>query len=158
MFISHMYECSRGERRTLFRLTMFGNTKTELLDMFLDRSANESTNENRLITRETESGNVALIAYGWLKVAEYNEERNAVTVFTGHQSLRSTTVSRYLNDVAKRAESRGRDVVLSGESPTVDTPNEGTKFINNYISMSGDRSPVERDAARTVRQSLRHLA
>jgi len=129
---------------------MYANTKRNLLDMFLDRTAAESTLENRLTTRETESGNVALIAYGWLKVAEYNESR--------HKSLRSRTVSGYLNDVVSRAESRGRDVILSGESPTVDTPNEGTRYINGYVSFSGDRSDVEADAVATVRDSLSHLA
>jgi hypothetical protein len=136
---------------------MYANTKREVLDMFLDRTTGESTFANRLTTRETESGNVALIAYGWLKVAEYSESRGAVTVFTGHKSLNSKTISRYLNDVVRRADNRGRDVILSGESPTVDTPNEGTRFINNYISMTGSDSAVERDARTTVRQSLSHL-
>jgi len=137
---------------------MYANTKRNLLDMFLDRTADESTLENRLTTRETDGGNVALIAYGWLKVAEYNESREAVTVFTGHKSLRSRTVSGYLNDVVNRADSRGRDVILSGESPTVDTPNDGTRYINGYVSFSGDRSDVEADAVQTVRDSLAHLA
>ena len=81
-----------------------------------------------------------------------------MTVFTGHKSLRSRTVSGYLNDVVSRAESRGRDVILSGESPTVDTPNEGTRYINGYVSFSGDRSDVEADAVATVRDSLAHLS
>lgn len=131
--------------------------KTALLDMFLDRTANENTTYNRLVTRESEAGNVALIAYGWLKVAEYNESRDAVTVFTGHKSLRSRTVSGYLNDVVARANDRGRDVILSGESPTTDTPNEGTRFIGNYVSF-GDRSSVEDDAVESVYESLSHLA
>ena len=41
---------------------MYANTKRNLLDMFLDRTAAESTLENRLTTRETDGGNVALIA------------------------------------------------------------------------------------------------
>jgi hypothetical protein len=136
---------------------MYGNNKRSMLVMFMDNTAGESFNGNRLITRETESGNVALIGYGWLKLAEYNEERDAVTVFTGHQSLRSKTVSRWLNEVVSVADERGRDTILSGESPTVDTPNEGTQYINNYVSMTGTDSPVERDARETVRESLAHL-
>jgi len=132
-------------------------TKTTLLDMFLDRTAGETSRRNRLVTRESDSGTVELIAYGWLKIAEYSESRDAVTVFTGHQSLRSRTVSGYLNDVVRRAESRSRDVILSGESPTVDTPNEGVKYINNYVSFSGDTSPVEQEARDTVVESLSHL-
>jgi hypothetical protein len=137
---------------------MIANTKQNLIDMFLDRTADESTSENRLTTEETESGNIALIAYGWLKVAEYNESREAVTVFTGHKSLNSKTISRYLNNVVARADERSRDVILSGESPTVDTPNEGTKFINSYVSFSGNRSDVEAEAVATVRDSLSHLS
>lgn len=130
------------------------NTKSNLLDMFLDRTAGEAYSDNRLTTEETESGNVALIAYGWLKVAEYNESREAVTVFTGHKSLRSRTVSGYLNDVVSRAESRGRSVILSGESPTTDKPNSGVRFIGNYVSMNGAHSGVEADAVDEVVQSL----
>lgn len=136
---------------------MYDTTHTTLLDMFLDRTTDESSSENRLVTRETESGNVALIAYGWLKIAEYNESRDAVTVFTGHQSLRSTTVSRYLNTVVSRAEERGRDVILSGESPTVDRPNDGVRYIGNYVSFGGNRSAVEKEAVDDVRESLAHL-
>ena len=128
-----------------------------MVDMFLDRTAGESYNENRLVTRETESGNVALIAYGWLKLAAYDESRNAVTVFTGHKSIRSQTVSRWLNNVVSRADERGRDVILSGESPTVDTPNEGTQYIGNYVSFTPNHSPVEREAINTVVESLSHL-
>jgi len=130
------------------------NTKANLLDMFLDRTTGEAYSDNRLTTRESENGNVALIAYGWLKVAEYNESREAVTVFTGHKSLRSRTVTGYLNDVVSRAESRGRSVILSGESPTVDKPNPGVRFIGNYVSMDGAHSGVEADAVTEVVESL----
>lgn len=133
-------------------------TKRDLLEMFTDRTAGESTSINRLVTRRAENGNVALVAYGWLKLAEYNESRNAVTVFTGHKAINSVTVSQYLNDVIRVAERRGRDVILSGESPTVDTPNEGARFIGNYVSMNGDRSPVEELAVAEVHESLRNVA
>lgn len=133
-------------------------TKRTMLDMFLDRTAGESYSDNRLVTRETEGGDVALIAYGWLKVAVYDEERECVTVFTGHKSLRSQTVSRYLNDVVSRANERDRKVILSGESPTVDTPNEGVRFIGNYVGMNGGHSPVEQEAVQTVHDSLKNVA
>jgi len=152
-----MYVKGRSKTPT-YETTMNVNTKANLLDMFLDRTTGEAYSDNRLTTREGESGNVELIAYGWLKVAEYNESREAVTVFTGHKSLRSRTVSGYLNNVVNRADSRGRDVILSGESPTVDTPNDGTRYIGGYVSFSGDRSDVEADAVATVRNSLAHLA
>lgn len=121
-------------------------SKQAMLDMFLDRTARESGNHDRLATIETEGGNVALIGYGWIKLAEYDESRNVVTVFTGHTSIRSNTVNTWLNDVVRRAESRGRDVVLSGESPSIDTPNDGVQYVNEYVSFSADQSAVERDA------------
>lgn len=133
-------------------------SRRALLEMFMDRTAGESYKQNRLVTRETENGNVALIAYGWLKLAEYNESREAVTIFTGHKALRSKTISRWLNCVVSTADDRGRDVVLSGESPTVDTPNEGTQYIGNYVSMDGSHSPVEQQAVETVVDSLRGVA
>jgi len=80
-----------------------------------------------------------------------------VTVFTGHKSLRSQTLSRWLNEVVSVADDRGRDVILSGESPTTDTPNEGTRFIGNYVSFTPNHSSVERDAIETVEESLAHL-
>jgi len=131
--------------------------KANMLDMFLDRTTGESYHNNRLVTRESESGNTALIAYGWLKIAEYNESRECVTVFTGHAAIRSKTTSEYLNDVVNRAENRGRDVILSGESPTVDTPPSIVKYIGNFVSFSGDRSSVEQDASDDVRSSLKQL-
>lgn len=137
---------------------MYATTKPTLLEMFLDRTAGESTRQNRLLTRENDAGNVELIAYGWLKLAEYNESREAVTVFTGHKSLRSVTISRHLNDVVSEANDRGRDVILSGESPTVNTPNEGARFIGNYVSFNGSHSPVESRAVNTVIDSLSGLA
>ena len=133
---------------------MEAHNKRTMLDLFLDRTANESYSQSRLVTRETDSGNVALIAYGWLKLAEYNESRGVVTVFTGHGALQSVTVARYLNDVVRRANDRNRDIVLSGESPTVDTPNAGVQYIGNYISMDGTHSPVERDVKREVEESI----
>jgi len=136
---------------------MYANNKRSMLEMFMDNTAGESYNQNRLVTRESDGGNVALIAYGWLKLAEYSESRNAVTVFTGHKSLRSQTLSRWLNEVVSVADDRGRDVILSGESPTTDTPNEGTRFIGNYVSFTPNHSSVERDAIDTVEESLAHL-
>lgn len=137
---------------------MYATTTSTLLDMFLDRTAGESTQDNRLLTRENDAGNVELIAYGWLKLAEYNESRGAVTIFTGHKSIRSVTVSRHLNDVVSTADRRGRDVVLSGESPTVNTPNEGVRYIGDYVSFDGSHSPVEQAAVSTVVDSLSGLA
>jgi len=125
--------------------------------MFLDRTTGEVYSHGRLTTTESDNGNVSLIAYGWLKIAEYNESRGVVTVFTGHASIESKTVVQYLNEVADRAEDRGRDLVLSGESPEVGRPNDGVQFIGNYISMSGRKSAVEKDIQQFVRESLNHL-
>lgn len=137
-------------------MTHLTNTKRDVVEMFMDKTPGESTLHNRLVTRE-DNGKVILLGYGWLKLAQYDESREAVTVFTGHAALRSKTVSRWLNQVISIANERGRDTIISGESPVEDTPNDTTDFIGNYISMSGNRSAVERDAQEAVRQSLTHL-
>jgi len=136
----------------------YHTSRKTLLEMFLDRTEGESTKHNRLVTRETENGTVALIGYGWLKLAEYNERLNAVTVFTGHESINSKTVNEWLNAVVNVAEERGRDVILSGESPEEDTPNEGVRFINGYVSMDSGHSAVEQAAVENVRESLSDVA
>lgn len=131
---------------------------TELFEMFVDRTAGEVYGRGRLSTEETENGNVALIAYGWLKLAEYNEEREAVTVYAGHKALRSSTVSRWLQQVIDVAENRGRDVILSGESPETDSPNTGVTFVRDgYINFGPNRSAVEQSAVDTVVESLAHV-
>jgi hypothetical protein len=132
--------------------------KKALIEMFLDKTPGESTQYNRLVTTEEDDGTVSLLAYGWLKLATYNERRGIVTVFTGHKALNSVTVSKYLNQVTSTAVERDREVLLSGESPTEDTPNEGTRFIGNYVSMDGSHSSVEEEAVSTVRESLEAAA
>lgn len=142
----------------MYSIAMAYTNRKTLIEMFVDNTAGETYNQNRLVTRESDNGNVSLIAYGWLKLAEYNESRDAVTVFTGHKSLRSGTVSTWLNKVVSTSDERGRDVILSGESPTVDTPNEGTRYIGNYVSFDGNHSSVEQKAVNTVVDSLSHLS
>lgn len=133
---------------------MYGNTKRNVVEMFVDRTAGVSTLKNRLQTRMNDAGNVELVAYGWIVVAEYNESHGIVTVFTGHKSLNSHTVNTYLNDVIRVAKDRGRDVITTGESPTINTPNKGTVYIGNYVDMSGDHSPVEQEAVDTALESI----
>ena len=128
-------------------------TKEAMVEMFIDGTSGEVYCDGRLETTETDSGNTALVAYGWLKLAEYNERREAVTVFTGHKSLQSRTLSRYLNNVVQVAQER-RDVILSGESPTVAKPNEGSKYIGSYVDMSSTLSSVERKAVNTAVKSI----
>lgn len=131
------------------------NRKKSLLEMFLDRTAGESYARGRLITRRTAMGNVELVAYGEKRLAIYDETRETVTVFTGHKTSGGTTISRYLNDVVRVAEERGRDVVLSGASPYVSTPNDkAAQFIGNYVDWTTGLSAVERDAVQTVEESL----
>lgn len=128
-------------------------TNREIIEKFVDRTPGENTIGNRLRTVEAENGDVLLVGHQWNTLARYNEERGVVTVFTGHHNVDSRTTSRYLNRVAEIAEARGRDVVLSGESPIFDTPTEATQYINNYVG-SGPLSPVERDAVAHVYDAL----
>lgn len=125
-----------------------------ILEMFTDGTPNESYSQGRLQTRETENGTIELVAYGWAKLAEYNESRDAVTVFTGHKNASdSTALSRYVNSIRDLAAER-RSVILSGETPKVADPNDGTRFIGNYVNFVPSMSPVERDAVRSVEKSI----
>lgn len=137
---------------------MYVNDKQSVIEMFVDRTAGESTQANRLITRETENGTIALIAYGWVKVAEYDEERGVVTIFVGHRALESDTVNGYLNDVKEVAQERGRDYSISGESPEWGQPPSIVEYIGNYINFRSPESSVERDARNDVIETLKPLA
>lgn len=130
------------------------HTNREIVEKFVDRTAGESTIGNRLRTVEDDNGNVILVGYNWNILARYDESRGVVTVFTGHHSVGSDTTSRHLNLVINIAEERGRDTVVSGESPIHDTPPSTTEYISNYVSFEGDMSPVERDAQRDVYETL----
>lgn len=127
-----------------------------MLEMFADSTVGESYHHGRLITEETDSGNVALVAYGWMKIAEYDETEGQVTAFFGHKSVESRTISRWLNRVVEQVGQR-RDVNISPESPTVRSPNDGVEFIGEYIGDWNDKSPVEEKAEKAVIDSLAHL-
>jgi len=127
--------------------------KRTMLEMFADGTTGESYYKQRLVTTETDSGSVALIAYGWIKLAEYNERRGVVTVFTGHRAIESKVLNRWISDVIDVVGER-RDVVVSGESPCVDTPNEGVKYVGSYIDFSTRLSGVEKSAIKTVEKSI----
>ena len=139
-------------------MTTTTNDRRELIEMFADRTAGESYNRNRLVTRETPNGNVALIAYGWMKLAEYNEEREAITLFVGHaQASPSRTITKWVNDV-KRVIGERRRIIESGETPRVRGPNtEGYQYVNEYIRFSGGLSKVEQNAFNAVEKSLQFL-
>lgn len=132
------------------------STVDTIVEMFADNTPGESYGQNRLVTRETGNGNVALIGYGWMKLAEYDESEETVTVFFGHKSIKSQTVSRWLNTVMEQTAER-RNVRVSDASPTVDTPNEGVRFIGSYIGDFERMSAVEHAAVKTVVESLRFL-
>jgi hypothetical protein len=137
--------------------TRYAPTTTEIVEMFTDRTPNEATKYNRLMTQEEDNGNTALIAYGWQKIAVYDESRELVTVFTGHASDSSPTVNNYLNMVVDIAEERGREVVASGETPTDGQPPGIVGYIREYISFT-DKSAVERNAQKEVEEALSQIA
>ena len=133
---------------------MYANTKAQAISSFLQGNGDVTYSQQRLTTQETENGSVELIAYGWIKLAEYHPSNGTLTVFTGHTAIGSQTVSRYLNNVAKIAKESGKRVVLSGESPVDGQPNDGVKYVGDYVSMDGNRSPVERMAVSHVIESI----
>jgi hypothetical protein len=133
---------------------MYANTKSQAISSFLRGNDDVTYSQQRLTTQETDSGSVELIAYGWIKLAEYHPSNGTLTLFTGHTAIGSQTVSRYLNDVAEIAKENGKRVILSGESPVEGQPNDGVKYIGDYVSMDGKRSPVERMAVNHVIESI----
>lgn len=131
------------------------STVDTIVEMFADNTAGESYGQNRLITEELSNGNVALVGYGWMKLAEYDETENMVTVFFGHKSVNSRTVSRWLNTVLEQCAER-REVTVSDASPVVRQPNDCTDYIGHYVNFE-NRSPVEEDIVDEVVDSLRFL-
>jgi len=139
---------------------MYANTSTtrdSFVQMFLDATARETYNEGRLATRQSGENTVELIAYGWNKIAEYNEATDTVTVFAGHSENVSKTVTRYVNLVHEMAGKRqSRTVnVLADAAPNVGRPPaQSAQFIDNYKSFSGSDSSVESWATRTVERGV----
>lgn len=135
----------------------YTNDVNSLIEMFLDASAGESANQNRLITTTLDSGETALVGYGEKILATYDETENLVTVNLGHKSGGGHTVSRWLNSVAEKAASR-RDVRFSDNAPWFAPPNaESAQYIDSYKSFRGTDSAVERKASAEVVESLRWL-
>lgn len=130
--------------------------RDSLIQMFLDATAGETYNQGRLATRQSGENTVELIAYGWNKIAEYNEETDSVTIFAGHSGNISQTVTRYVNLVREIAGKRQTHTVnvLIDAAPNVARPPESVQFIDNYVSFSGSKSPVEQWAQASVDDSV----
>lgn len=125
-----------------------------MIEKFIDRTPNEVYASGRMSTELLDNGNVALIGYGWMKLAEYNESENMVIIYGGHNEGDSDTVSRWLNQILTISEERDRNTLLSGESPIVDTPPEIVKYIGNYVDYKTEMSPVEKDAISDVNTGI----
>jgi hypothetical protein len=54
--------------------------RANLIEMFLDGTAGEVYAQGRLVTQDEGEGVVSLIAYGWNKIAEYDETEQSVTI------------------------------------------------------------------------------
>lgn len=137
-------------------LTTTTHRVQSIIEMFADNTSGETYHRGRLVTREMASGNVALIGYGWMKLAEYDESENHVTVFFGHKSTESKTVSRWLNRILEQTSDR-RNVSISDESPVVGKPNDGVRYIGEYVGDFTNLSPVDRGAIEFVENSLDFL-
>ena len=133
-------------------------TRFDVMTMFADNTAGESTLYNRLTTRRLGNGNVGLVGYGWLLLAEYNESDETVTVYQGHKNLGSATVTRWVNEVRETAGKRGRQVMILPDAATVDSPNDGAQYVEQgYVNFEGKSAQEER-IVQGVIDSLRHLA
>jgi hypothetical protein len=135
----------------------YTNSRDDVLEMFLDGTEDEVYGSGRLYTRESGEGSVELIAYGWNKLAEYNESTGDVRIFFGHRGNISETVDGYLDDLSDMAEERDHRSVqeLLTAAPNVGRPPaEAAQFIDNYKSFSGSDSNVESWASEVVERSV----
>jgi hypothetical protein len=151
----------RRQKTPLNDSTMNANTTTEnretLIQMFLDGSSNEVYADGRLITRESGESTVELIAYGWNKIAEYNESTDTVTLFAGHAGNVSKAVTEYVNlvdSISAERESRTLNKILEAAPNVARPPAESAQFIDNYRSFDGNPSSVEEWATDTVERSI----
>jgi len=141
-------------------VSMEGNStnRDSLVQMFLDASAGEVYGQGRLVTQDEGEGRVSLIAYGWNKIAEYDERTDTVTVYAGHAGNVSKTVTRYVNlvhEIAGKRESRTVNVLADAAPNVARPPAESAQFIDNYRSFSGSPSSVEEWATAVVNRALR---
>lgn len=131
--------------------------RDSLIQMFLDASSAEAYGNGRLVTRESGENSVELIAYGWNKIAEYNESTDTVTVFAGHAGNISPTVTRYVNlvhEMAGKRETRTVNVLADVAPNVARPPAQSAQFIENYRSFSGEPSSVEEWATATVDRAV----
>lgn len=131
----------------------YTTTRDSFIQMFLDATAGETYSQGRLVTRQSGESTVELIAYGWNKIAEYNEATDTVTVYAGHAGNISETVTKYVNLVHEMAgKRRSRRVnALADAAPNVARPPaDSAQFIDNYKDFSTEDSPVESWATRTA--------
>jgi hypothetical protein len=135
----------------------YTNSVDTVIEMFADGTVGESTEHNRLITVEHESGDVALVGYGEKILARYDEQEGRVEVYTGHEDGAGPTVAKWLDKITTIAGSR-RDVDIKTGSPWFRPPNdEAAHYINNYFDFRGNISNVEQEALENVIDSLKFL-
>jgi len=133
-------------------------TRDSLVQMFLDATEGEVYGDGRLVTQSSGENSVELVAYGWNKIAEYNEETDTVTVFAGHAGNVSKTVTRYVNlvhEMAGKRQSRTVNVLVDAAPNVARPPAQSAQFIDNYRSFHGKPSSVEEWATTTVNRALR---
>jgi len=135
----------------------YTNSRDDVLEMFLDGTEDEVYGSGRLYTRQSDEGALELIAYGWNKIAEYDESTGDVRIFFGHYNNISDTVDGYLDDLSEMVDEREHRSVqeLVTAAPNVARPPaEAAQFIDNYKSFSGSDSPVESWASEVVEKSV----
>lgn len=131
--------------------------RDSLIQMFLDATSGEVYAEGRLVTRDEGEGVTSLIAYGWNKIAEYDERSDTVTIFAGHAGNVSKTVTEYVNktrEIAGLRESRRVNTLVDAAPNVARPPAESVQFIDNYRAFSGSPSSVEEWATATVERSV----
>lgn len=145
---------------TTMEATTTTTNRDSIVQMFLDATSGESYAKGRLVTREAGENRVELIAYGWNKIAEYDESTDTVTLFAGHAGNVSKTVTRYVNlvhEIAGKRQSRTVNVLADAAPNVGRPPAESAQFIANYRSFSGEPSSVEEWATAVVERALQRI-
>jgi hypothetical protein len=136
-------------------------SRSTLIEMFLDGTSGEVYCQGRLATVETDEGNrVQLVAYGNEVIAEITRDGKDVTLFTGHHESVSETVSDYIEVLGSILNDfENREVTAIGDAaPTMGIgarSSASAQYISQYINWTTTLSPVERKAQKEVNAALK---
>lgn len=134
----------------------YNTTTDSLREMFLDATAGESASGGRLKTEELPNGNVGLVGYNWLLLAEIEPATGTVTVYDGHAGNVSKTTTRHINEITADVKNHEtREYTRSTQTPILRNPPKSANYIGEYIgAFANPKSPQDMRAMSDVTESL----